>query len=60
LVSVLILNSLSSVLPVNGWLNRMKLMFSVVDNAASEVVFAEKTGPPTTEKTQKKASIEKG
>lgn len=38
----------------------MKLMFSVVDNAASEVVFAEKTGPPTTEKTQKKASIEKG
>uniref|UniRef100_A0A8C6GGT4 Meiotic kinetochore factor n=1 Tax=Mus spicilegus TaxID=10103 RepID=A0A8C6GGT4_MUSSI len=31
---------------------------SVVDNAASEVVFAEKTGPPTIEKTQKKPENE--
>lgn len=35
-------------------------MFSFVENAASEVIFAGKTGPPTTKKTKKKASIEAG
>lgn len=35
-------------------------MFPFVENATSEVIFAEKTGSPTTKKAKKKASIEAG